>query len=56
MMPTARTAVINIQERRTSPADSVHQFSMIHSASHFLSREVENECINVIYLYINFRI
>jgi hypothetical protein len=31
MMVTARTAVINVQERRISPADAVYQFSMIHN-------------------------
>jgi len=31
MMATAFTAVIDVQERRTSPADSVYQFSMIHN-------------------------
>lgn len=31
MMPTAGTVVINVQERRISPANSVCQFSVIHN-------------------------
>jgi hypothetical protein len=30
-MATVRKAVINAQERRTSPANSVYQFSMIQN-------------------------
>lgn len=36
MMATARKAVINVQERRTSPANSVYQFSMIRNKKSYL--------------------